>query len=48
MKNNYKPKAKNEIALKTYIKEDAIKKSNNGDNGSSDSKRIRSRNNNIR
>ena len=47
MKNNYKPKAKNEIALKIYIK-DASKKSNNRDNGSRDSKRIRSRNNNIR
>ena len=46
MKNNYKPKAKNEVALKTYIK-DATKKSNNRDNGGSHNKRIRSRNNNI-
>ena len=28
MKKNYKPKAKNEVALKTYIK-NASKKSNN-------------------
>ena len=47
MKNNYKPKAKNEVALKTYIK-DATKKSNNRDNRSDSGKRISSRNNNIR
>ena len=47
MKNNYKPKAKNEVALKIYIK-DATNKSNERDNGGSNSKRIRSRNNNIR
>ena len=29
MKNNYKPKAKNEVALKIYIK-NATKKGNNG------------------
>ena len=47
MKNNYKPKAKNEIALKIYIK-DADNKSNERDKRGSDSKRKRSRNNNIR
>ena len=47
MKNNYKPKAKNEIALKIYIK-DADNKSNERDKRSSDSKRKRSRDNNIR
>ena len=47
MKNNYKPKAKNEVALKTYIK-DATKKSNIRNNGSDNRKRISSGNNNIR
>lgn len=47
MKNNYKPKAKNEVALKIYIK-DATKKSNNRDSRSNNGQRIRSRNNNIR
>ena len=47
MKNNYKPKAKNEVALKIYIK-DATNKSNERDKRGSNSKRISSRNNNIR
>lgn len=38
MKNNYKPKAKNETALRKYIK-NATKKSNNGYKRSSNSKR---------
>ena len=38
MKKKYKPKAKNEIALKTYIK-NATKKSNNGYSRSSNGKR---------
>ena len=38
MKNNYKPKAKNEVALKTYIK-NATKKSNNRHRRSSVGKR---------
>ena len=38
MKKNYKPKAKNEVALKTYIR-NATKKSNNGYKRSSNSKR---------
>ena len=46
MKKNYKPKAKNETALKKYIK-NATKKSNNGLSRSNDSKRKCSRNNNI-
>ena len=38
MKNTYKPKAKNEVALKIYIK-NATKKSNNGYSRSSNGKR---------
>lgn len=38
MKNTYKPKVKNEIALKTYIK-NATKKSNTRHNRSSNGKR---------
>ena len=38
MKKTYKPKAKNETALKTYIK-NAAKKSNNRHNRSRNSKR---------
>jgi len=38
MRNNYKPKAKNEVALKTYIK-NATKKGNAGHKRSSNSKR---------
>ena len=38
MKKNYKPKAKNEVALKTYIK-NATKKSNTRHKRSSNGKR---------
>lgn len=38
MKKNYKPKAKNEVALKTYIK-NADKKSNGRDSRSRNNKR---------
>jgi hypothetical protein len=38
MKKNYKPKAKNEVALKTYIN-NATKKSNNRHSRSSNGKR---------
>ena len=46
MKNNYKPKAKNEIALKTYIK-NATNKSIKRDNRSYSGKWIGSRNNHV-
>jgi len=46
MKNNYKPKAKNEVALKTYIK-DATKKSNNGHSRDRNSKSISTKRNDI-
>ena len=46
-KRNYKPKAKNEIALKTYIK-NATKKGNDRHNRNIVCERSGSRNNNIR
>lgn len=47
MKNNYKPKAKNEVALKTYIK-NATKKGNNGHRRDRSSQSLSSKYNNIR
>jgi len=46
-RTNYKPKVKNETALKKYIKEDATKKSNIRDNGSCNCKCKRPGCNNI-
>ena len=47
IKKIYKPKAKNEIALKTYIK-NATKNSNEGHRRNTDSKCDSSRGNDIR
>ena len=46
IKRNYKPKAKNEVALKTYIK-NAIKKGDNRHSGNRGCKSVGVRNNNI-